>query len=105
VTARTNTSIRLSADERRRLLAWGPDLASAVRKVLDVADAAKVWRGGGHAASLVLAVDKAPVAQPTLRDRVREKMQPGRSAGDIAWLLGVSRQSVEYHARKIREGA
>lgn len=92
MTARTNTSIRLSADERRRLLEWGPDLASAVRRVLDVLEVEDLQP-----------MPLAPV--PALRERVRAKMRRGRTAGDIAKMLGVSRQSVEYHMRKIREGA
>jgi len=107
MTARTNTSIRLSADERRRLLAWGPDLASAVRRVLGVADAARDFvRGSRDEMTIINAVcDSRPVDAVTTRDRVRNRLFIGRSVTDIARELGVTRQAVQYHARKIREGA
>jgi len=109
MTARTNASIRLSADERRRLLAWGPDIATAVRRVLDVAEEARAWsrqpRSHEHGDALMRAIRPPEPPQPTTRELVRAKMRPGRTAGDIAKMLGASRQLVEYHMRKIGEGA
>lgn len=105
MTARTNTSIRLSADERRRLLEWGPDVSAAVRRLLAVAEAAKTWRARGDDADLCGALSPPAPAQPATRELVRERMRPGRTAGDIARMLGMTRQAVQYHMRRIREGA
>jgi DNA-binding NarL/FixJ family response regulator len=85
MTARANTSIRLSADERRRLLEWGPDVSAAVRRLLDVAENRET--------------------PPTTRELVRAKMRPGRTATDIARMLGLTRQAVQWHMKRIREGA
>jgi biotin operon repressor len=32
-------------------------------------------------------------------------MRPGRTAGDIARMLGMTRQAVQWHMKRIREGA
>lgn len=92
MTARTiRQSIRLSADERRRLLEWGPDVSAAVRRVFEVAEASE---------------KPSPAARrESTRELVRERMRPGRTAGDIARMLGMTRQAVQYHMRKIKEGA
>jgi len=105
MTARTNTSIRLSADERRRLLEWGPDVSAAVRRVLAVADAARAFvRGGRDEATIIDAVCESRPATAT-RELVRERMRSGRTAGDIARMLGLTRQAVQWHMRRIKEGA
>ena len=113
MTARVNTSIRLSADERRRLLAWGPDVASAVRRVLSISEAVRVYaddtsgsveddvRAWWGVESLLL----DPPHPPTTRDRVRAALVVGCSVADIARELGVTRQAVQWHAKRIREGA
>jgi hypothetical protein len=89
--ARTNTSIRLSADEKRRLLEWGPDLASAVRRVLRLAE-------------MCALPSYAPIA-PTTRDHVRSGLAAGHSVAELARELGVTRQAVQWHMKRIREGA
>lgn len=114
MTARANTSIRLSADEKRRLLEWGPDVSAAVRRVLAVADAAWAYyalpagEDDTAAWSRVEAELRQAMLEPkptTTRELVRERMRPGRTAGDIARMLGMTRQAVQWHMRKIREGA
>lgn len=107
MTARTNTSIRLSTAERRRLLEWGPDVSAAVLRVLAVADAARVFVRGTRDESVIIdAVCKtAPPLRTPTRELVRAKMRPGRTAGDIARMLGLTRQAVQYHMKRIREGA
>lgn len=106
MTARTNTSIRLSADERRRLLEWGPDVSAAVRRVLAVAEAAKAYHERPLSSTWSRVCDAlSPPTEPTTRELVRERMRPGRTAGDIAKMLGMTYQAVQWHMRKIKEGA
>jgi hypothetical protein len=113
MTARTNTSVRLSADERRRLLAWGPDLASAVRRVLTLAEAVRVYADdtSGSVKDDVRAwwgVESLlgdPWTLPTTRERVRSGLAAGHSVAVLASELGVTRQAVQWHAKRIREGA
>jgi DNA-binding NarL/FixJ family response regulator len=106
MTARTNASIRLSADERRRLLAWGPDIATAVRRVLDVAEEARAWsrqpRSHEHGDALMRAIRPPEPPQPTTRELVRAGLAAGRSVADIARELGVTRQAVQWHRRHLR---
>jgi DNA-binding NarL/FixJ family response regulator len=113
MTARARVSIRLSADECRRLLAWGPDLASAVRRVLTISEAARVYAddasgsidGDAHAWWVVESLLRDPWTLPTTRDRVRAGLAAGHSVADIARELKVTRQAVQWHAKRIREGA
>ena len=113
MTARARVSVRLSADERRRLLAWGPDLASAVRRVLSISEAVRVYADdtSGTAEDDVrawwgvesLLRDSRP--EPSTRDRVRSGLAAGHSVAELARELGVTRQAVQWHAKRIREGA
>jgi DNA-binding transcriptional ArsR family regulator len=106
MTARTNTSIRLSDDEKRRLLEWGPDVSAAVRRVLAVAEEAwQLSRKRVDDDALLQALVPPGAPRPTTRELVRAKMRPGRTAGDIARMLGMTRQAVQWHMRRIREGA
>jgi DNA-binding NarL/FixJ family response regulator len=113
MTARVTSSIRLSADERRRLLAWGPDLASAVRRVLSISEAVRVYADdtSGSVEDDVRAwwgvesLLRDPRPAPPTRDRVRSGLAAGHSVAAMARELGVTRQAVQWHVRKIREGA
>ena len=113
MTARVTSSIRLSADERRRLLAWGPDLASAVRRVLAISEAVRVYADdtSGTAEDDVRArwgvesLLRDPRPMPTTRDRVRSGLAAGHSVAKIARELGVTRQAVQWHAKRIKEGS
>ena len=103
----TTRTIRLTPHEWERLRSWGPSLSAAVRRVLVVADAVRVYADDtsgtvGDSIRAWRGVESLLQLPPSTRDRVRAGLEAGRSVRELAAELCITPGAVRHHVRALR---